>query len=90
MTQSQARGTALRKSAENALVLPGELVSMLQNALPFYDMNAHAFCRAVVDGGENGNRSFCFGAGGGGIGSPHLIGSLGNDLSRMRIAAILL
>src|SRR5947199_4160795 len=48
-------------------------------------MNSHAFRCTVIDRGKDGNRSVRLSARGGGIGAPHLIGSLGHDLSFMRV-----
>jgi hypothetical protein len=90
MTQPQAGGATGGKSTEAlSHSLPDRFEGFEASSL-FYDMNSHAFSRAVVDGGENGNRSFHFRAGGSGIGPPHPIGSLRDNRSLMRMAAVLL
>jgi hypothetical protein len=52
---------------------------------PFDDMDAHAFGRAVIDGGKDGHVTLHFRKGGSGIRAPHLIWSGGHDRPLVRV-----
>ena len=90
VAQPQARRDAGPKATE---VFVHSLADRLQCFKPSSSldrMDSHTFRCAVINAGKDGDRTFGFGEGRGGIGTPYLIWRLGHDGPFMRVAAPLL